>query len=562
MKKIVALVFYFLTIVIGICHAQETNVVPGNLILMLQSDAAAENLTNELQYINGIKTNLKEERLLSKSMHIYLFNFDETAINRTEMLSAARRNPLVKIVQFNHTFEERVTPNDSLFGLMWDMHNTGQSGGTAMADIQALQAWDITTGGVTAAGDSIVVAVIDNGFDITQEDISFWKNNQEIAGDSIDNDNNGYIDDVDGWNGSTANDFIPVASHGTHVSGIIGAKGNNQIGVTGVNWNVKIMAVSYGNSGSALEANAIASYAYVMEQRRLYNQTNGAKGAFVVSTNSSFGINNGQPTAYPLWCAMYDSLGSVGILSAAATANSTINVDTQGDIPTACASNWLITVTNTTNTDHKNSSCAYGLNTIDLGAPGTNILSTYPSNSYFAQSGTSMASPHVAGAIALMLSVACPDLINQYKTDPAGFALILKDSLLNTVDTISSLMGLTVSGGRLNLYKAVKAVASYCPGLSVNELASKKNAFEIMNAFPNPTDDLLNITYNNTFVDPSTTLVVSDILGNIIDNILLTSNTIGLQNVSIDVSTLQSGVYLFKIQNNHLKSNTLKVVIY
>src|ERR1019366_8230289 len=312
-------------------------------------------------------------------------------------------NRKVKIAQFNHRFQQRNTPNDAQFGAQWNLNNTGQNSGTVGADISAIKAWNIATGGLTSTGDTIIVAVIDGGFDITHRDLNFWKNYHEIPHNHIDDDNNGYIDDFDGWNSSTNNDSLTVIDHGTHISGIIGAKGNNCIGVAGINWKIIIMPVCTDGS---VEANVVAAYAYVMKQRRIYNQTNGAKGSFVVATNSSFGVEKGQPSAYPLWCAMYDSLGSVGIVNAVATTNANRNVDTQGDIPTACPSNWLITVTNTTNRD-TTAGAGYGATTIDLGAPGTNITSTTSSNTYSSLSGTSVATPHVAGAIALMYAVAC-----------------------------------------------------------------------------------------------------------------------------------------------------------
>jgi subtilisin family serine protease len=146
----------------------------------------------------------------------------------------------------------------------------------------------ITTGGLTVQGDTIVVAVIDCGADITHEDLNFWKNYLEIPGNGIDDDTNGYVDDFDGWNAQSQTGVITSCSHGTHVSGIIGAIGNNTTGVVGVNWNVKIMPVQPSSTNEAL---VVAAYTYVYNMRRLYNQTNGAKGAFIVATNSSFGVN-------------------------------------------------------------------------------------------------------------------------------------------------------------------------------------------------------------------------------------------------------------------------------
>ena len=544
-----------------ISKAQESTIVPGNLLVMVNSDKEAQQLSMELQSLYGIQTNLKIERALSNSMHIYLYDFNSKTIDQDLILKAVRRNHLVKIAQFNHKFQERIIPNDTLFSDMWDMHNTGATGGLAGADIHAPEAWDITTGGLTSLGDTIVVAAIDGGFDLAHEDLNFWKNYQEIPGNGIDDDGNGYIDDVKGWNAGTNSDAIPVAAHGTHLSGSIGARGNNSKGVTGVNWNVKVMAVSYGNTStdSALESNAIESYSYVRDQRRIYNQTNGAKGAFVVATNSSFGIDNGQPINFPMWCAMYDSLGAVGILSAAATANHNWNIDVVGDIPTACTSNWLVTVTNTTFLDQIYGSAGYGATSIDLGAPGTNIVSTIPGNSYGGMTGTSMATPHVAGTIALMYSTPSSQLITNYKADPAGVALIVKDSMLGAVDLISDLSAANfavVSHGRLNAYKSVKAMQNYCAAVGINE----NNAIAesgIKNIYPNPATNNLNVEY---YSNDATEISITNLLGQEIKRIKDDSSK-GMHHTTIDVSSINKGIYFVTIISNSYRSDVVKVVV-
>jgi hypothetical protein len=422
---------------------------------------------------------LKTERLLSKRMNIWLISYDTKKVNGDDLLFALRSHPLVSIVQYNHFLDQRddknyqernpnslietnsqdksTTPNDPRFSEQWALNNTGTGGGTPDADIDAPEAWDYTTGGVTALGDTIVVAVIDGGAQLTHPDLNFWVNRFEIPNNGIDDDLNGYVDDYLGWNAYSNNGTPDGDSHGTHVSGIVAARGNNSVGVSGVNWNTKVMIIS-GSSSS--EATVVAAYGFALEHRATYNETNGAKGAFVVSTNASFGVDYGQPANFPIWCAMYDSLGKYGILSCGATANLGIDIDLQGDIPTACPSPWLVSVTNTTKTDTRNSGAGYGLTTIDLGSPGTSILSTDQTSTYTLKTGTSMATPTVAGAIALMISAANPGLLQAYRTNPGATALLFKQYLLDATDPIPALQGQTVTGGRLNVFNAVFAVGT------------------------------------------------------------------------------------------------------
>jgi PKD repeat protein len=310
------------------------------------------------------------------------------------------------------------------------------------------------------------VAVVDGGVQETHPDLAanMWKNYAEIGGTpGVDDDGNGYIDDIEGWDAQSNDNNVPNNSHATHCAGIVGARGNNATGAVGVNWNVKILNVR-GSSGT--ESVVVLAYDYVASLRELYNNTNGASGAFVVATSNSFGVDLGMPASFPIWCAMYDTLGTLGIISAAAGPNANTNIDTQGDIPTTCPSNYLIAVTNTTNTDARNSSCGYGPINMDIGAPGTNIYSTYTTSTYNTISGTSMATPHVAGAVALYYSAACLEFIDDYKTSLGPLTQQMRTYLLTGVDSISSMATTTTSHGRLNVYKGILKVQSYnCLGL-------------------------------------------------------------------------------------------------
>jgi hypothetical protein len=395
------------------------------------------------------------------------------------------------MAQFNHFVEQRALyPNDASFILQWNMHNTGQSAGTTDADIDGPEGWEIGTSTVTATGDTIIIAIIDDGFDLEHEDLNFWKNFDETPNNNIDDDGNGYVDDFDGWNPKNNSGELPSFDHGTHVTGIAAAKGNNGIGVTGVNWNVKVMPVS---GSSTVESIVVAGYAYVLEMRSLYDETDGAKGAFIVSTNASFGVNNGMPEDFPIWGAMYDSLGMRGVISAGATANANVNVDQTGDIPTAFTTDFLITVTNTDDDDVKSSFAGYGPISIDVGAPGTQVYSTRISDNYGNKTGTSMSSPHVAGAIAYMYSIADAGFMLAYHANPAGMALVIREHILNGVDALPSLNGITSTGGRLNIYNAAQQM--------INPLITF-NPQSILRTLTPENQDSVDLTFTNNNASP------------------------------------------------------------
>jgi subtilisin family serine protease len=443
----------------------QGEIIPGYMMVQLSD---LENLNTLSQTYSPIE--FRVERILSQRLKIALVKYDETKAEADELLSQVRSIPYVINAQHDTYVQLReatqdTMPNDPMFGQQWNFHNTGQSGGVPGADVDALRAWGITTGGLTAHGDTIVVAVIDGGCHLGHPDLSLFKNWHEIPGNGIDDDGNGYIDDFHGWNAYNNSGNIPGNNHGTHVSGTVGAHGNNSLGVTGVNWNVKVMPIA-GSSGS--QSVVVNAYSYVYDMRALYDETDGEYGAFVVATNSSFGIDGGQPQNYPIWGAMYDSMGALGILSAAATANRNWNIDVTGDVPTAFPSPHLISVTNTTRMDLRNTGAGYGLQTIDLGAPGTAILSTTGTSGYGNSTGTSMASPHVAGAVALLISAADSAFISYYKENPGEAALQLKQYILDGTDKIAALENITVSGGRLNLYKPILMLLNLYPRLALD----------------------------------------------------------------------------------------------
>ncbi len=458
------LLLFLIPVSIGVFAQSENDItIWSEYIVMLKPAHKVDELVKAYP-------DMQVKRCLSKQMNIWLLERNTTPGDE-KLLASLQYNKLVKLAQFNHRVEQRsIVPDDPYFSQQWNMLNTGQSGGTAGDDIDATDAWAINHNNITANGDTIVIAVIDGyeggGFDITHEDINFFVNNHEIPGNDIDDDNNGYIDDYNGWNAFDENGNIQpfgnTDSHAMHVSGIAAATGNNSKGVAGVCWGAKVLRVV---GGSGVESQVVEAYSYVREMRRLYNVTHGAQGAFVVATNSSFGINGGvggaHHTDFPVWCAMYDSMGAVGILSAAATANTSWNIDVADDLPTGCPSKFLISVTNTTNTDQLQGQAAWGDTSVDLGAPGTGIYSAEASGNYGIMTGTSMASPHVAGTVAAMFAAACPGLLTNYQMYPDSVALLIKQFLLDGTNRLPVLYNKTVTGGRLNLYNAIKNLDNY-----------------------------------------------------------------------------------------------------
>lgn len=373
----------------------------------------------------------------------------EGRINKVRVANAAQRDrlikrlsvhPLVEVAEPNYILTTQVdsqqaidAPNDEFFDLMWNLENTGQEGGTVGSDISALEAWGITTG-----DDNIVIGVIDSGIDYTHPDLidNIWHNPGEVCGNGIDDSGNGIIDDCHGYNAITGTgDPMDVDGHGTHVAGTIGASTNNDIGVAGINWNVQLAACKFLGPTGGYTTDAIACIDYFTDLR--VNQ-----GVNIVATNSSWGGGAYSETLR----AAIETHNEAGIMFVAASGNDSINNDITPSYPASYDLPGIVSVANTTRTDSLAVLSNYGAETVDLGAPGSNIPSTYIDNGYVYMSGTSMASPHVAGVAALIWSIA-PDL---------SIAEV-KEILMSSGDSIPALAGVTASGKRLNAYEALLA---------------------------------------------------------------------------------------------------------
>ncbi|MBN1764683.1 MAG: S8 family serine peptidase [Sedimentisphaerales bacterium] len=316
-------------------------------------------------------------------------------------------------------------PNDTRFNDLWGMHNTGQSGGTPDADIDAPEAWDIATG-----SDEIIVAVIDTGVDYNHVDLAgnMWTNPGEIPGNGQDDDGNGYIDDIYGYDFDHYDpDPMDDRYHGTHCAGTIAGIANNSEGVAGVCWNTRIMALKFlDSSGGGWSEDAIkcVEYATLM-------------GAHVMSNSWGGGsYNQGLKD-------VIDAAGAAGMLFVAAAGNDYGgNNDLYPHYPSSYTSENIIAVLATNDNDNMANFSNYGPTSVDIGAPGDDILSCDLGGGYRYLDGTSMATPHVTGACALLWSV-----------NPSLSYMEVKDILLRTVDP--TLPGKCVSEGRLNLYNAI-----------------------------------------------------------------------------------------------------------
>lgn len=374
------------------------------------------------------------------------------------------QNSLVETTQLDYILSINWIPSDPNFNQLWGLNNTGQTAGTVDADIDAPEAWDLQKG-----SSSVVVAVIDSGVDYNHPDLAanMWWNSSEIAGNSLDDDRNGFVDDIYGYDFiNQDNNPMDDRGHGTHVAGTIGAVGNNNLGVVGVSPNVRLMALkSLGSNGSGPTSNAIRAIDYATRM-----------GADII--NASFGGGGYDQ-------ALSDAISqanSAGVLFVAAAGNKGINTDISPHYPSSYNLPNILSVAATTHTDQLASFSNYGISSVDLGAPGENIWSTLPGNQYGSFRGTSMAAPHVAGAAALLLAQSPNLTVSQ-----------LKDILMTTGEPLSALQGKTVSGKRLNLLNAIRAVTK--PTITIS--ATDSTAVETTSGqTPNPGQFTLTRTGN------------------------------------------------------------------
>lgn len=363
----------------------------------------------------------------------------------------------------NYVYQHTAISNDTRYlnGTLWGMYSddlptpVGPSGTTNVFGSQAEKAWDV---GYTGSH-SIVIGVIDEGIQITHPDLAanIWVNPFEIPNDGIDNDGNGYIDDVNGWdfynNDKTVYDGTSD-DHGTHVAGTIGGVGGNGLGVAGVNWNVTMVSLKFLGAGGGTTSNAVKAIDYLTDLKTRH-------GLNVVASNNSWGgTGNSQ--------ALLDAIvrgAQQQIVFVAAAGNAGTNNDSSPFYPanynTTSGAGWdaVISVANITSSGNKASTSNYGLTTVDLGAPGSAIWSTVPNNSYASYGGTSMAAPHVTGAVALYRSAV-----------PNATGLQTRNAILQNTTATSSMSGRTVTGGRLDVWKIMNSVPNV-PDININNVS-------------------------------------------------------------------------------------------
>ncbi len=420
--------------------------VPGEVVLKvspegrfaLMGHGAFDTLSNgfEILSMNAFETNsdffkvkLKKDADVAK--------FLERA-NQNPSIAYAEPNYVMRIVG-NPERKGEVLPNDPKFMELWGLKNVGQkdssgTDGKAGADVGATRAWEVTKG-----SKEIKVAVIDTGVDYTHDDLkaNIWSNPGESGGgketNGLDDDGNGFVDDFHGWNfaGVSNNNPMDDNAHGTHVSGTIGAAGDDGKGVVGVSWNVSIVPVKFltgGGSGTLEDAVKSIQYATKVGAHVMSNSWGG--GGFTQS--------------------MYDAINEAkekGILFVAAAGNDSQNSDNDPHYPAGYQIANVMAVAASTNRDALASFSTYGKRSVHIAAPGHNIVSTVPGNAYDSYSGTSMATPHVSGAAALLWS-----------TDKGMSYADVKQKLMASRDYVGNMARKVMSSGRMNVDNAIRGV--------------------------------------------------------------------------------------------------------
>ncbi len=522
------LIYPFLTI-----GQNEKSAASSKIIIRLQPKVAASQFFQKYNNKKNTKFAIINYRKVSTIFNTYTIRSN----NAEQLIQQLKQAKEVLKVGYDRPVNYRNrAPDDTDFSEQWNMLN-----------IQADLVWEETTGGQTADGKRIVIGVLEKAIDPTHEDLkdNIWVNKAEIPNNGIDEDSNGYIDDYAGLNlVDLTDEHTPTLAngsretHGTQVAGVVGAKGNNGIGVTGINWDVDLLLLSkVGTASEVLEAQ---EYAYNL--RKKFNETKGEAGAFIIALNYSFGWG-GNYKNFSLGeelCEMMELMGKEGILSVVATYNNNeINVDEEGDVLPSCPSDFVIAVTSSNKNNEKTSGAGFGGESIDLAAPGDRIYTLGLDNEYDFVGGTSVACPLVAGTVGLLYSLPCIELGRDAVNNPAATAKFIKAAILNGTQPIDGFNGRSLTGGRLDAFAAMQNVQLYCG-------QPQSNNFEIAQLYPNPATSTLTIMFETPNFEPYQ-FYITNTLGQIVQNSTIQPSRFEENVLTTSVQYFPSGVYFLTL---------------
>lgn len=422
MKRLPLLLLLSLWSMFATAFASAPQHAPRKLLVKTKAGFTADKLANP--HVRSSRALLAQFRFRGQAQaavaahgldRLYVVDLDSDDVDA--IAAQLAKDPRVEYAEPDFEVKLYATPNDPSFAQQW-----------SLAKVQAPAAWDVAT-----SGSGVVIGVIDSGADVAHPDLAanLWTNPGEIAGNGIDDDGNGFVDDVHGWNFVANNaNLADNTGHGTHVAGIAAAAGNNAAGVTGVAWTAKLAILKAFDSGTLFIDGAIAAQQYANLM------------GFRITTNS-WGWDNEAPSQ-----AMQDAIAaseSAGDLFVAAAGNAARDSDAFPSFPASYANANVVSVAATTSTDALASYSSWGAKSVDVAAPGDGILSTCPRtldpSGYQTMSGTSMAAPLVAGAAALL-----------WTARPSLTAVQVRDALVLRSDPVPALFGKSVSGGRLNVF--------------------------------------------------------------------------------------------------------------
>jgi thiol-disulfide isomerase/thioredoxin len=388
--------------------------IPGRLLLRLAKDAPTAVVQRAVQEKLPFQLGAASLKALGEGGRYHLLVVGEAGADPLRLQQLLKEVPGVEATQPDHYVQHRAQPNDPQYGSQWHL-----------ADMNVEPVWNTSTGGTMANGRRIAVGIIDSGVQGGHPDLA----------------------------ANMVFDAPAADEHGTEVAGVVGAVGNNAEGVSGVNWDVDLVSPATVNTLS----DAFDQFQFCLNQRTLFNQSNGAQGRLIVALTISWGSPGvdcgfGEP--------IFDDLGAAGVLVVTSGPNDGTDIDVVDDYPGTCpnANNIVVTSYGPLN----EVPYAVGDNTVHLLAPGLDIPTTTIGGSYATVNGNSFAIPNVAGAIALLYSNDCVTFAQAAVSDPQATALQVKQAILSSVSPFPGGNAITITGGKLNVQAAYQALAGQC----------------------------------------------------------------------------------------------------